>query len=458
MDAEAAALPVSASYVVVGAGLAGLSAAVALKAAGHAVELIERTRLLGGKATSFTVDGIEVDNGQHVFLGCCSDFIAFVEDVWRRAGRATGLSPSPLWLQERFDVLLLAPGQSPARMRARDLPAPLHLTPALLAYPLLAPADRLRLGAALLLATQPADPTETFADWLTRHGQGDAILDAFWHPFIVPALNAALDQVAATDALYVIRTAFLSDRHAACFGFSRLPLARIAEAAAGLVDQVRMRTSVSSIEAGEGGADRVRLRLSDGESIECDGVVLAVPPRNLAQILGDHQRFGLSGLDAFQTAPIIDVHLWYDRPELGFGFAALVGSPVQWVFEKAPGYLCCSLSAAEELIHKPSDELASICRAELGNVLPELAGQAPAHSAVTRDREATFVPAPGLRRPGQLTNRPNIVIAGAWTDTGGWPATMESAVRSGKTAARILNTRARDRRTVGCSEMTLANG
>src|SRR5579875_3509211 len=182
MDAEAAALPVSASYVVVGAGLAGLSAAVALKAAGHAVELIERTRLLGGKATSFTVDGIEVDNGQHVFLGCCSDFIAFVEDVWRRAGRATGLSPSPLWLQERFDVLLLAPGQSPARMRARDLPAPLHLTPALLAYPLLAPADRLRLGAALLLATQPADPTETFADWLTRHGQGDAILDAFWHP------------------------------------------------------------------------------------------------------------------------------------------------------------------------------------------------------------------------------------------------------------------------------------
>lgn len=446
MDSAAPRSTASGKFVVVGAGLAGLGAAVELQAAGHSVELIERTRLLGGKATSFTVDGIEVDNGQHVFLGCCSEFIAFVENVWRRSGRASASSPTPLWLQDRFDALLLAAGSKPARLTARDLPAPFHLSTALLGYPHLAPIDRIRLGTALLQAMQSVDPSQTFAEWLTRHRQNDAILDAFWRPFIVPALNASLEQVSANDALYVIRTAFLSDRRAACFGFSRLPLARIAEAAAGLVDRVRMRTSVAAIETdSDGGRGQVNLRLAGGESIACDGVVLAVPPRNLGQILGDPTRFGLDGLDAFQTAPIIDVHLWYDRPEFGFGFAALIGSPVQWVFEKAPGYLCCSLSAAGDYIHRPSEELVALCHAELSGVLPELSGLSPSRSAVTRDREATFVPAPGLRRPGQLTNHPGVVIAGAWTDTGGWPATMESAVRSGKAAARILIERAADR-------------
>lgn len=446
MDGETRQPKKASTFVVAGAGLAGLSAAVRLQAAGHSVELIERTRLLGGKATSFTVDGIEVDNGQHVFLGCCEEFIGFVKAVWQRSGGVNSSSPEPLWLQDRFDALLLAPGSKPARLTAQDLPAPFHLSKALLTYPYLSPVDRFRLGTALLQASQPVDADETFAGWLTRHNQNDAILDAFWRPFIVPALNAQLDQVAARDALYVIRTAFLSDRRAACFGFSRLPLARIAGAAASLIDHVRMRTSVSAIETAEDGSgDSLVVKLSSGEAIECDGVVLAVPPRHLAQILGDPSRFGIAGLDDFQTAPILDVHLWYDRPTLGFGFAALIGSPVQWVFEKAPGYLCCSLSAADEFIHRTSEELVALCHAELSRVLPELSSLTPSRSAVTRDREATFIPSPGLRRPGQLTNHPRVVIAGAWTDTGGWPATMESAVRSGEMAAQILIDRATDK-------------
>ncbi|MGH2409623.1 MAG: FAD-dependent oxidoreductase [Chloroflexota bacterium] len=170
----------------------------------------------------------------------------------------------------------------------------------------------------------------------------------------------------------------------------------------------------------------------------CDGVVLALPPDRLEKVIGSPQTLGLPELSAFRTAPIIDVHLWYDVPAFGFGFAALLGSPVQWVFEKAPGYLCCSMSAAGEYIGMPGAQLVELCHRELAAVLPQLRGREPRRGAATRDREATFIPSPGLQRPGNQTACRQVVIAGSWTDTG-WPATMESAVRSGRRAAHLLS-------------------
>ena len=122
--------------------------------------------------------------------------------------------------------------------------------------------------------------------------------------------------------------------------------------------------------------------------------------------------------------PIVDVHLWYDRPVLGCDFAALLDSPVQWVFEKSPGYVCCSLSAADELVQRPERELVDLGRSELAAVLPQAARARLLSGAATRDPEATFIPAPDVRRPGPATALSNLVIAGAWTDTG-WPATIE---------------------------------
>lgn len=431
---------------VVGGGLAGLSAALELKQRGFAVELLERSRLLGGKATSFTVGGVEVDNGQHVYLACCTEFIDFV-------GRLEGVLPAGepvLYLQERFDALLLARDRRPARLRAvpLSLPAPWHLAPALLSYQHLDVLARLRVGRALLDARTPARPGETFAAWLKRHGQSAAMRRAFWDPFLVPALNAPLEEVAADAALFVIATAFLRDAGAARFGFARVPLARIAEAAARRLDRVCLRTPVVGLDLAEPSGGNPELRaviVEDGSRLSYDGVVIAVPPDRLKRVLGRPEAFGVFGLDEIRTAPIVDVHLWYDVPKLGFGFAALLDSPVQWVFEKAPGYFCCSMSAAEQYVRWPGPALVELCQRELGAVLPALGQATLLRGAATRDREATFVPAPGLRRPGPATSCPQVVIAGAWTDTG-WPATMESAVRSGRAAARTLAAHLRDRR------------
>ena len=420
---------------VVGAGLAGLAAALELKREGCRVTLLERSRLLGGKATSFRVGEVEVDCGQHVILGCCTAFLGFAEEL--------GMGDR-LRLQDRFEVLMLSGGRR-ARLRALPLPAPLHLAIPFLGFRGLRLGARIEVARALLSARghSSGEEMESFATWLDRHHQGETARRGFWEPFIVPAVNAPLDQVSAAAGLFVIRTAFLGDRGAARIGWSTVPLARFAERAAGRCDDVRLRWATTSLAIEDGVLRALR---SSGSEVEVDGAVLAIPPERLRRLAGA-EALHISGLDRFETQPIVDVHLWYESDAAGDAtrlldgsgaeFAALVGSPVQWVFAKGPGYLCCSLSSAAEWVSQPEQRLVALADAELRSRLPGLAGAALLRGAATRDPDATFVPAPGLRRPGPATAVPNAVIAGAWTDTG-WPATMEGAVRSGRQAARTL--------------------
>ena len=423
MSADAGGAP---QVAVVGAGLAGLAAAAALSRSGVAVQLVERSRLLGGKATSFEVGGVEVDNGQHVVLRCCTEFLDFARQLGMR---------DSLRFQPRFNATVLTRDAPPARLRAAPLPAPLHLALGFASYRHLGATDKLRVLAALLAARKRADPDLDMASWLRRNRQNARTRRAFWDPFLIPALNAPLEKASAEDGVFVIRTAFMGGRDAACIGYSTVPLARMAERAAELCETVTMRSRVTSVVVRDGAVAGVRL--DSGDTIACEACVLAIPPRRVAAILAESELPPIAGLDAFQTEPIVDVHLWYDRPLLGLEFAAILDSPVQWVFRKGSGYLCCSLSAAGDLVSRSQSELVGLCDSEVRAVIPMLRGARLLHSACTRDPEATFVPAPGLRRPSERTSLPTLMVAGAWTNTG-WPATMESAVRSGRAAARAL--------------------
>jgi uncharacterized protein with NAD-binding domain and iron-sulfur cluster len=178
--------------------------------------------------------------------------------------------------------------------------------------------------------------------------------------------------------------------------------------------------------------------LGDANARRFDAVVLAVPPRVLAKLLGDAERFGVADLEAFDPYPIVDVHLRHDGPSIGTDFAALLDSPLQWIFEKEPGYLCCSCSAAEEYLRRPTAEIQTLAWQEVRAFLPVLGNASLTGGAVTRNPEATYLPRLGVRRPHQRTKHPAVAIAGAWTNAGGWPDTMEAAVRSGTSAARTL--------------------
>jgi squalene-associated FAD-dependent desaturase len=411
---------------VVGGGLAGLSAALELKEAGVHVELFERSRLLGGRATSFEVDGHIVDNGQHVYLACCTEFERFVT----RAGMAHALH-----LQDRFDVVVYHKGRR-GRLRAANLPAPFHLVASFARYRLLPAAAKLQIARALLaLKFNPRSAREdlTFATWLQWQGQGPQAIGGFWEPFMVPALNAPLERMNAAEAAFVISTAFLSDAGAARFGYSLVPLAEIMQRAADRLDAVHLSSTVFAMEADDHG---LVLRTGDDE-LRYDAAVIAVPPRGLAKLLVNPEHFGVPPLDVYEPFAVMDVHLWYEGRQPAFEFAGILGSPVQWVFRKGAGYLCCSLSAADELVSRPTTDTVALAWAEVTAALPELAGARLVRGATTRNPEGTYLAKPGAPRPGPRTRLRNLAVAGAWTATG-WPDTMESAVRSGISAARVL--------------------
>ena len=488
--------PAAPRVAVIGGGLAGITAAIALAEAGAAVTLLEARPRLGGATSSFTRDGLVVDTGQHIFLGCCTAYRGLLGQLGMTAHAS---------VQDRFDVTVLAPGPRRGQLRRAGLPGPLHMLPALARYPFLSLPERARVSrpALAMRGVDPADPAtdeQRFGDWLAAHGQSDRARRALWDLFTVSALNVAGDDASLSLAATVVQTGLLGRSNAADIGVPARPLGELhGDAAAALLAklgaQVLLGAKVSAIEpAGSpaaGPAYRVRLarpldptgpadpadsadpasELSGATEFLADAVVLAVPHEAAARLvppgaLPDSTVAAWAGLSA---SPIVNVHVIYDRPVMDLPFAAAVDSPVQWVFDRTgisgldrlaapasparqprqpaaaspaaggasrPQYLAISLSAADEYVDVPAATLREQFLPALAELFPAAREARVAEFFVTRERRATFrqVPGTGKLRPRAGTQLPGLVLAGAWTDTG-WPDTMESAVRSGLAAA-----------------------
>ncbi|MDX3855573.1 hydroxysqualene dehydroxylase HpnE [Streptomyces sp. AK02-01A] len=431
--------------VVVGAGLAGITAALQLADAGVRVTLLEGRPRLGGLAFSFRRGDLTVDNGQHVYLRCCTAYRWFLD-------RVDGAALAPL--QDRLDVPVLdvgrAGGPRLGRLRRNALPVPLHLAAGLATYPHLSLAERLSVGRAALALKRldPADPALDgidFATWLGLHGQSDRTIEALWDLVGVATLNATAPHASMGLAAMVFKTGLLSEAGAADIGWAHVPLgelhdtlARKALDSAGVRTETRTRVSAVS-RAAEGGW-HVDV---DGERLDADAVVLAVAQRETHGLLPDGALDAPDRLLDIGTAPILNMHVVYDRAVLRRPFFAALGSPVQWVFDRTESsgltegqYLAVSQSAAEDEIDTPVSELRARYLPELERLLPASRGAEVRDFFVTRERAATFAPKPGVGRlrPAARTRAPGLFLAGAWTATG-WPATMESAVRSGFNAA-----------------------
>ncbi|MFE7071331.1 hydroxysqualene dehydroxylase HpnE [Streptomyces sp. NPDC057620] len=431
--------------VVVGGGLAGTTAALALADAGVRVTLLEGRPRLGGLAFSFQRDGLTVDNGQHVYLRCCTAYRWFLD-------RVGGAALAPL--QDRLDVPVLdaeAPaGRRLGRIGRTALPVPLHLARSLAAYPHLSLAERARVGRAALALkgldlADPALDAQNFGGWLTAHGQSDRAIEALWDLVGVATLNAVAGDASLGLAAMVFKIGLLSDPGAADIGWARVPLgelhdrlARKALDSAGVRTEVRTR--VTSISQHENGRWSVSV---PGETLDADTVVLAVPQREAHDLLPEGALDAPERLLEIGTAPILNIHVVYDRKVLSRPFFAALGSPVQWVFDRTEAsgltdgqYLALSQSAAQDEIDAPVAALREKYLPELERLLPHTRDAEVRDFFVTRERTATFAPTPGVGRlrPGARTKASGLYLAGAWTATG-WPATMESAVRSGVSAA-----------------------
>ena len=395
--------------VVVGGGLAGLSAALVLADAGHEVRLLEARPTLGGKVQTLPEREGDPDpppdNGQHIALGCFSDYLEFIERIGSR-DKIQRLPFELTVIDERGRAARIGYGLGPL-LRYRHLPF----------------RDRLRV--ALLVARLPRlapRELETFGEFLRRHGQSKTAIERFWDVFIRPALNLRTDEVDAEAARFTVLRALRSGRAASDLVLPTAPLGDIHGVAAARA----LQQAGASVQTGT--------RVDDLAELDADAVVLALPPDEASRLLGEDW--------TFDHSPIVSVHLLFDRIILRPPMAALLGSDAHWVFDRGAltghepdrgQYVTVVSSAVPELLEIRGRELVDLIA---GQVTERLGPADVLWSRMSREPEATIAVRPGLSRPPAA--REELALAGAWL-AAPWPPTMEAAVRSGRAAAHLLS-------------------
>ncbi len=443
--------------IVIGGGLAGLAAGVALAESGWRVRLFEQRPFLGGRATSYVLpDGEHVDNCQHVTLGCCTN----LADFYRRVGSEDKI--------KFFDRLFfLDPQGRRGEMQSGILPAPFHLTGSFAAFAPLALWDKICIARAMLdiLRTQgkPADLEEnggiSMLEWLHRRGQSRGAIERFWRVVLVSALDEEPIRTDARFGVDVFWKAFLSNRTGYRIGVPAVPLANLYDGCKAEIERrggeviLRARVRGLKIESGE----IAGVRFDEGKEETADAYIFAVPHTALAELLPESIKQSdprLGNLDKIKVAPITGVHFWFDRQVMKEPFVTLLDTTTQWIFNKTElygdgnssakktggeQYLQLVISASYDLLQKSRQEIIELCLNEVQHALPAAREAQLLKATVIKEAAATFSPEPGVDRwrPKQESSVRGLFLAGDWTATG-WPATMEGAVRSGYLAAEAV--------------------
>jgi protoporphyrinogen oxidase len=275
---------------------------------------------------------------------------------------------------------------------------------------------------------------------LRAHHQGPRAIESLWDLITLPTVNLPAEEASLALAARVFRTGLLDDNDGGDVGWSRVPLQHLhgdaaAAALAGAGVEVVLSTSVSHVDG------TTVVAATDGRSFDADAVVVAFPHDVAAAVLPTG---AVEGAERLGASAIVNVHLVLDRRVTDLPFAAVVGSPLQFVFDRTESSgategqcLAVSLSAADAYLGWPTSALVRHMVDALGEVFPAARAASVRDATVVREPRATFrgVPGTGSLRPTAATPIPGVFVAGAWTATG-WPATMEGAVRSGRAAAR----------------------
>jgi squalene-associated FAD-dependent desaturase len=402
---------------VVGAGYAGMAAAVELAAAGHAVDVFEASRVAGGRARAAQIEGFMVDNGQHILVGAYSETLRLMRAVGVHPERV--LKRTPLRFEFPGEFLMLAP----------KLPAPLHTAFALL---LARGLDwREKLAAIRLMRGLQADdyrvaPDRSVTAWLDDRKTPSRQRRLLWEPLCIAALNTLADRASAQVLANVLRDSLGGTREASDMLLPQVDLSALFPAPA--ADFVCRR----------GGSAGLR---REGDAWWIDGhgpypqVVLAVAPYHLAALLPELA----PAVAHFEWEPIVTSYFSYPAAvRLPQAMLGVDGGLAQWLFDRGllcdqHGLIAAVISARGRHMELPTGELEQAIHAEIARIVPGL--PLPLKVQTMSEKRATFACVPNLKRPATRTALPGLWLAGDYV-AGDYPATLEGAVRSGVAAAR----------------------
>jgi len=437
------------SVTIVGAGVAGMSAACALAEAGFRVQLVERRGYLGGRASSYLHPGVNevIDNCQHVLFGCCTNLIGF----YRRIGVAGQIH----WTSE---MTMIEPGGRRSALGPSGLPAPLHGLPKLLSAGAFNLADKVSLGRAFAAMMRPGAldaSDETLGAWLRRNGQSEGAVNRFWRLVIASALNAEIDTIAVPYAAKVIRELFMNSAEAGSMGMSRVPLSELYAPVTQFIQDrggaVHLNTHVEGAQwSGNNGRGEWTVRTRSGDLVS-DYLLVALPFEGLQKLLpnlpaSDGSVKLAAQLEQHVHWPICSVHLWFDRDITELEHAVLLDREVHWMYNQSRlqtgrggHYVELVVSATRSFAALPREEAIALALKELEEFFPLVKEAKLEKVALIKEVRATFGVPPGINaaRPPADSSWPNCFLAGDWIGTG-WPSTMESAARSGHLAAEAL--------------------
>jgi squalene-associated FAD-dependent desaturase len=430
--------------IIIGAGAAGITAALHLVKNNCHVILIEAKEKPGGRLNSLTdaKTGDVIDNGQHLLMGAYHNFLEVLKNL---------KTDNLLFIQNRLYIPFY--GFNFYDELSSKLPGKIGFISAFLKLKHISVKSKLNLMFLLFKIQYNLISFDTLTCelFLKNNNQNNEIISFFWEPLVLATLNCGIKKAPASLLVTVLKKAFLTESNNSKMILSKVGLSKLVSPIMKYLiennSEYLGNTKVKSLIINDCICKGVIL--NDGTEIHSDYIISTVQPNVLLKFIPESYTDYKTKLSLYQYSPIISVYLWFDNNIFDFKFAGIINSKLHWIFNKRkinensnkeyPGFITLVISAANEFINLNSNEIKDICINELSEVFPDFKKIKLLHFRVIKEKMATFEVNPVIEiiRLSNITPIKNLFVAGDWTNTK-LPATIEGASVSGKTAAALI--------------------